>query len=148
MARQNNQLYKTSFYEPLESAKLKDKPVRLINFMKIHDSFRNRQILKLGEKSFVELSTRMIENKNENKLKTANSMTPLNMVNGKEEGDIINVTCHVNAYEETGKVDTTFGRKMKLNVVINDDSIEYPIRLTLWGSHVNKISQAPTGSRS
>ena len=47
--------YNTSLYEPLESAKLKDKPVRLINYMKIRDKFRNRETIKLGDRSCVEL---------------------------------------------------------------------------------------------
>ena len=112
--------------------------------MMIHDNFRNRPTIKLGEKSSVELSTRVIPfGEVEAKLKTANTMTPLNMVNNKGEGDIINVTCHVNVCEEPGEVDTSYGRKIKLNVFINDDTVRNPIRLTLWGCHVSKVA---TGS--
>ena len=61
---------------------------------------------------------------------------------------LINCYSHVNVCEEPGEVDTSCGRKIKLNVLINDDTVRNPIRLTLWGCHVSKVATGSFGSKS
>ena len=67
---------------------------------------------------------------------------PLSKVVEMVDDTIINVPCHVTLVEEQVLLDTQYGRKLRMNTHINDNSVDDSIRLVIWGNHCHKIKSS------
>lgn len=133
--------YKTDLHQAFQSAKLKDRPIKITQFTVENDKFRNSLKFKLGNNSHAEISDKNIPFELvEQKLQTVNDFTKLNDLDKLPDEAIINVACHVDLTEDPAEVNTQFGRKQRLNVRIQDDSVTESVKLVLWGNHISKIA--------
>lgn len=125
----------------MAAAKLKDKPVKVLNFMERTDEFRGKQILTLGDKSRVEYSSQHIPfSKVEEKVKKFNQMSTVkDVINTVTIDGSVNIVAYVRLTTNAVDINTQYGIKRKRDVCLSDDSTEETIKLTLWNNHIDRI---------
>ena len=134
--------YNPSLHETMAAAKLKDKPVKFLNFMERMDEFRGQQIITLGDRSSVEYSSQNLQfSKVEEKLKKFNVLLSLKDVLDEVAVDgSVNVVAHVRITSDTIDINTQYGEKRKRDVYLSDDSTDSIVKLSLWNNHIDQIT--------
>ena len=109
------------------------------------DEFNDKPVLTLGQQSTVQYSTRPIPFEHaEEVVEKMNYTTSLHEVATKiSVGEMVNVIAYIDLNNaEPLTVNTQYGVKKNLEAITYDDSFCDHIKLTLWNTHVNSISES------
>ena len=132
--------YNTSIHETLSAANLKERPVKVSNFLKRLDAFKNESVITMGDNSKAEYSHAVIPfAKVKEQMQTFNTFTSLREVVEKiVPEELVNVVGYATLINPTEEVQTKFGMKTKRDIELHDDDDQI-LKVTLWNNQIEFI---------
>ena len=137
--------YNPDLYNLMQQAHTVGSPVTITNFHEKTGEFNDKPVLTLGQQSRVQYSTRPILFEHvKGIVEKMNHITSLHEVATKiNVGQMVNVIAYIDLNNaELITVNTQYGVKKKLEAIAYGDSFSDHIKLTLWNTHVNSISES------
>ena len=137
--------YNPDLYNLMQQTHNVERPVRITNFHEKIDELNDKPVLILDQQSRLQYSTRPIPLEHgKGIVERMNHITSLHEVETKiSVGKRVNVLAYIDLNNtEPFTVNTQYGEKKKLEVIAYDDSFSDHIKLTLWSTHVNSISES------
>ena len=89
--------YNPLLFDIIEGEQQSDWPVKVTNFIETINEFNNQPLLKLGDRSTVEISTRMLPfEKVRERVQQCNSFSTVNDLADVSVGEMVNLEVYVN----------------------------------------------------
>ena len=136
--------YNPDLYNLMQQTHNVERPVRITNFHKKIDELNDKSALILDQQSRLQYSTRPIPLEHgKGIVERMIHITSLHEVETKiSVGKMVNVLAYIDLNNaEPFTVNTQYGVKKKLEAIAHGDSFSDHIKLTLWSTHVNSISE-------
>ena len=137
--------YNPKLFPILEKAQLSDKAVKITNFTESLNDFEKEMQLKLGHQSIIEYSSKTLpfENIKDLVMKCKSFSSLYEILHELCMGSLVNVDVYVDVEgcQET-EVNTKYGKKLKKDVRVYDNSISDEVRLTIWNNHIDLFKES------
>lgn len=139
--------YNPLLFDVIEGARQSDRPVKVTNFIETINEFDNQPLLKLGDRSTVEISTKVLPfEKVRERVQQCNSFSTVDDLADVSVGEMVNLEVYVSISEnDVEEINTRFGVKQKLEGHVYDDSCDTPYRITIWNNLIECFKQSGDG---
>lgn len=120
---------------------MKQKPIKLTNFLKKNDAFKKEATIMLNSTSKAEYSNcKLPFSKVKSALENCNAYSTLReILDEVAPEELVNVAAYASLTKEPVEVDTQWGPKLKRSIELHDDD-DIIMNLTLWSNQINLIN--------